>query len=202
MKLSELFINEMPVKISPLKSNLSDDLANETEVDLVNTFYPNDIIFQDGDKKIIYSDNRVWALEKIKNKERVTYKSIIEPFNTNCDMVSKNLGKSFRQKYLWKDKKSTFDGIAADMIFDVFLRDYDTIITDENQTKQGIDWWQKLLRIASTKGLTIGFIDCDKEVIDIFSHGNIEDWIKSKKAYTGRTSKHKMFFITKKKINT
>ena len=89
------------------------------------------------------------------------------------------------QTQLWRDRSSNLSkNLPYQTIFDYSLKKFNMIITDQEQTKDGMNFWIRLLKIASSKGYDIGMFNIeDSSVQSKFdkSKTTIDKWISQHK---------------------
>lgn len=91
------------------------------------------------------------------------------------------LGKTVTQVALWRRTKGTSTPNITDKIFfGYLLKQWDTIVSDSEQTEHGRDFWQRRLLIAETKGLKVGFINLNNKDITWFDkekYKTVDYWL-------------------------
>ncbi len=176
---------EHPQLIAPLNNiNLNDIRKNRKEYKTVcqknnkellcyfdsNENYP---IYQlDGyGTKIIYCLNHL--------KQTVEY--YMEYEIQHADFIDTSW---ITQVLVWRLGSRIFAGLTSDLIFNILLPYYGTIVTDTQQTERGKDLWENLIRHAFDRSLNVYLMDFEnREVIQLEKLEDFQDICKQLKPW-------------------
>lgn len=147
--------------------------------------------------------NQAFANKELKKKRRVieeTNDYILfqtgDKFNGTFDLIDKDnnridyfvryksekydvLGTFVTQVMLWRRNISPYvQNITTRIFYDELLKQWSTIMSDNQQTRDGYEFWERRLSDAYRKGYAIGIID-------------LRNRAKTKKIYTGKINKIK-----------
>lgn len=69
------------------------------------------------------------------------------------------------QIMVWRISTQEFDGITKEFIFDVLLPEFGTLMTDSQQTLDGKNLWERLIRNAYARKLGVYFVNFDSQKV-------------------------------------
>lgn len=131
--------------------------------DNIKTNYDDNFLksFLSGDyETFIDNPNYSVLINKIGNKGNVILVTKINPhieFIVAYDIIQISLDSSTKsdtivQNNIWRDKSSKYtNGIAEKIFFDYFLKNYQIIMSSTKQTKEGNNFWIRMMKEATNK---------------------------------------------------
>lgn len=195
MFLLELF-NEMAMIIPPLDSRLDTDDGN---LELYNQNIKNSEKIDTLSPTIdLYQSNKyIMAIKNLEDHNRIIYYLRYERDNEPF------IGHFVVQGYLWIDKKckSEIPNLPKKIFFNL-LDDYLTIVSDTEQTNDGIRFWRNRMNDAFHLGLNVYYADFEnnklKQLHGISDVANF-DRIHNINSYD-ESSENRRFVISKRKL--
>lgn len=143
------------------------------------------------------------GISLIKNRNYI-YMALSDRIIFLADVIdgqSKIFGKFITQKLSWKDPKNKISGIFHYLFFDYYLKKYDTIISDEEQSAPGGELWLKLIQVASDKGFYIYTTNRKHTEYQKINKEELLKWIANNASiFWGKTENHrdKLLVISRK----
>src|SRR5574343_1575768 len=191
-------LNEMPRRISqlPVDDDLSVYNTNQAKYkELYNI--PNKQIYHkfDDNKVVYYISNKVFCLDTI-NKQIVYYMEYETSFNSI-------LGSYAWQSLVWRKKNTQYiNTLPHDIFFKVLLPKFGTVVTDGEQTDDGIKFWEYQIGYALNNNLNVYYFNTlTKELIHLPSTLAVYNLDQKIKIWgTDNEHKHKLVVITKKQL--
>jgi len=131
----------------------------------------------------------------------VSFETGIASYYMNYETMDREtLGHCATQVAVWASLARGMINITAYTFFDIMLKKFDTMVSDNAQSEDGRRFWIRRMIDALEKNLTVGIIDHDE--IKVFDkNANFQEWLAGLDAW-GKTSDHqnRLFFISNKKL--
>lgn len=185
-KVAGLF--ESPQIVSPTDFDLKNPDKNKELADEILS-KAKEIIRETPDYYLVRTgdlNNKGYIAQISKSSGLITYMIKYETSQ------NKLIGRFVTQVALWRDllEYGINKGLTTEIFFDYLLPVTGTIISDNEQTANGRDFWLRKLAEAHNNGLKIGFINTTKNVLEWYdSSVSFKNWLLSKNAW-GETRNH------------
>ncbi|MET4759553.1 hypothetical protein [Endozoicomonas sp. NE40] len=99
--------------------------------------------------------------------ETILYSNTID----KVELDIPNDGRPVRQIMIWRDIETNAGddshGLVETVFFDFLIEQYNIVVSDSEQTREGRRMWRKLISMAISKGLEAGRIDQTKHSYDL-----------------------------------
>lgn len=182
---------ESPQLVAPLDWNLTDPKVNATYAAHFTRYPVEEFRDYPTAKLLVQAGNvggQIGLLSKITGRLEYYVHYEISDYGV--------LGHCATQIKLWRARTATVQNLARIGFQEILLKRFDTIISDEQQTDRGAEFWEgQMGALAYSK--TVGLLDHKTRIICFDRAEPIEDWIRRQNGWgTNRSFRAKRFFIS------
>jgi len=155
----------------------------------------------------LIEDTDTYELMKCSDGDHTYYFMLEKPYGSLVYFVKCEpehfdfIGQTVTQIALWRDLTSfVTQGISDHVFFDLLLSNYPTIMSDEQQTSRGRDFWIIRMAKAPKLGLRIGLADIENKIVKWRDENtSASSWIQQNEHAWSRdeTARNIRFIISK-----
>lgn len=180
-------IAESPQIVAPTQFNLNDIDSNQAYLKKILRSKSIEVFDDTPERKFFRTGKGQIGFYVVQDKETNTIAYLIRYETKNW----KYFGKTVTQVALWRNPLSApAIGMTREVFFNHLLKDYPTIVSDEQQTEDGRDFWKIRLTDAVAKGFRVGLADVQVKKIDWFDRsGPFSKWLTDRENAWGNDKK-------------
>lgn len=182
MRAMEILV-EMPQLVDATDFNMMDSLTNRQLTDRL--LKSSREIIREDDRMMLFRTGKKDGSYALLNK--LTGK--IDYWVRYQEMTKRLIGQSVTQVILWRDRTSPLtDGITREIFNGHLLRNWPTIMSDAQQTKDGRDFWIARMATAHGQGYRVGMANLLEHRIE-WCEGDVQEWLREQMSLWGDTEK-------------
>ena len=187
------FLTEMPQLIPDDDFGMSDEAHRQQYARMLLSLTPQKTIESTTGYELARagSGNRFYFFMLEKPKARLVY-------FVKCDLANvKFIGPVVTQVALWRDDTSLAVRGITDKVFGMLLREWPTVMSDEQQTGSGRSFWVRQLAEAAGRGHRVGLADMSAQTVDWRNSDQpYPEWIAERRtAWSDQASAQNLRFV-------
>lgn len=135
----------------------------------------------------IPEDEPEYQLIRAGEGQRVYFFMLEQPhgrlvYFVKCETAKVNfIGQTVTQVALWRDFSSAVPVGVTGKVFEMLLSEWPTVMSDEEQTDRGREFWVQRMAICAAKGFKVGLADLREKTVEWRSADEpYADWIKAR----------------------
>ena len=171
---------ESPQLINPTDFKLYDEAKNKLLAS--NLFDQKNSVFEETSAYVIFLTGDLLNGHVVLLDKKTKLVDYLVKYNTANNPL---IGKSITQVKLWRNMASPWvNGLTSTIFFDLLLQMQPTIVSDDQQTEKGREFWIRQMSKASIIGLAVGLADFNTSSISWCKEtADFRTWIETTNAW-------------------